>query len=342
MKKVLLNLIALSSLGAMAQTYTAADSITVGDQVNYFVLDSNAANLDATTGAAVTWDYSGITGYPGAPTNLDENILASTSAFASDFPDAYYNDVMAGGTSIFYENYEDSVVAHGYVFVVDGNEVKIKHNIDIMKTLEFPMSQGDSFTDFIEGTIDVDGGTVSFTGEPQEGSVTVSADGTGSMNIGGTIIPDVIRIKLVETLTATVTIPPFPTQTGYVTRTLYSYYDHTNQKLPVFIHANIDVQATGFGGDFQAVYSTVDVTLGVEDNEVNAPTVYPNPASDFINFGSNNIEKIVLTDMSGKVVYTGENLGSFTKMDVSRFKRGTYVLTTVENGKEAIQKVVLK
>jgi len=334
---------ALSSLGALAQTYTAADSITVGDAQNYYVMDSLAANLDATTGTGVTWDYSTITGYPGAPTNLDTIIAAADSPQAASFPNAYYNDVMNGGTSIFYENLDDSVVCHGYVFSVDGNEITIKHDVNIMKTLEFPMNQGDSFTDIIEGTIDVPG--LSISGEPQVGSVTVDADGTGSINIGGTIIPNVIRIKLVETLTATITPPPpIPVQTGDVTRTVYSYYDHTTQSLPVFIHANIDVQATGFGGDFQAVYSTVDVTssAGIEDENVEQPLVYPNPASDFINFGSNSIEKITLTDVSGKVVYVGENLGSFTKLDVSKFNRGTYILTTVENGKEAIQKVVFK
>ncbi|MFT4601814.1 MAG: hypothetical protein ACI857_001997 [Arenicella sp.] len=342
MKKVLLSLLALSSLGAMAQTYIAADSITVGDAVNFYVVDSAAANLDATTGTAVTWDYSTLTGYAGAASNLDTNILAASSAFASDFPGAHYNDIMNGGTSIFYENYPDSVVSHGYVFEVDGNEIIIKHDVDIMKTLEFPMNQGDSFTDIISGTIDVT--NLGISGEPQNGSVTVTADGTGSMNIGGVIIPNVIRIKLVETLTATVTIPPLPPQTGDVTRTVYSYYDHTNSVLPVFLHANIDVQATGFGGAFQAVYSTVDVNgVGIEDNTLESPKVFPNPSSDYIQFAAGNqVEKITLTDISGKVVYAGENLGTFTKLDISKFVKGTYVLTTTENGVQSSQKVVFK
>lgn len=330
----------IAAFSAVAQTYTAIDSITAGDAINYYVVDSSAANLDGTAGTGITWDYSTLTGYPGAATNLDTNILAADSPQAASFPNAYYNDVMNGGTSIFYENYPDSVISHGYVFEIDGNEITIKHDVDNMKTLEFPMNQGDSFTDAISGTIDVP--AFSIAGEPQAGSVTVTADGTGSINIGGVVIPNVIRIKLVETLTATVTIPPLPPQSGDVTRTVYSYYDHTNEVLPVFLHANIDVQATGFGGAFQAVYSTVDVTsVGIETESVAEHKVYPNPTSDYINFASNNqIEEVILTDMAGKVVYEGENLGAFTKLDISKFNKGTYVLTTVEKGVYSTQQII--
>ena len=105
---------------------------------------------------------------------------------------------------------------------------------------------------------------------------------------------------------------------------------------------NWTVSATGFGGAFQAVYSTVDVTsVGIKTESVVEHKVYPNPTSDYINFDSNNqIDEVILTDMAGKVVYEGKNLGTFTKLDISKFKKGTYVLTTVEKGVYATQQII--
>ncbi|MEO9532628.1 MAG: T9SS type A sorting domain-containing protein [Crocinitomicaceae bacterium] len=344
MKKVLLGIFTLSLLSTQAQTITVDDSLSTGHAVQFYVVDSNAVNLDATTGAGVTWDYSSLTGYPGAATNLDTIINASDSPNASSFPLAEYNDVINGGTSIFFENYPDSVMAHGYVFSIDANEVTIKHDVDLLKTLEFPMALGNSFVDSVEGTIDVP--ALSINGEPQEGYATVTADGTGTLNIAGMMIPNIIRVKFVEILEATITIP-FPpyTSTGTVTRTVYSYYDLDNQKLPVFLHAKIDVVATGFGGDYTAVYSAYDVvSSGINpNNNSNFISVYPNPVMNDLIINTNEIiDAISILDISGQTVLTVQPNNVNFKLDVSSLAPGTYILQAKKGESISTEKLIIK
>ena len=344
MKKVLFGIFTLTALTSQAQTITVDDSLSSGAAINYYVVDSNAVNLDATTGSGITWDYSSLTGYPGAATNLDTIINRADSPNAADFPGADYNDIMNGGTSIFFENYPDSVMAHGYVFSIDGNEVSIKHNVNLLKTLEFPMALGTSFVDSVEGTIDVPG--LSISGEPQEGYATVTADGTGTLSIAGMMVPNIIRVKFVEILEATITIP-FPpyTSTGTVTRTVYSYYDLDNQEIPVFMHAKIDVVATGFGGDYTAVYSAYDVVsagLTEKDNE-SLFSVYPNPTvNDLIVNSFDLLDEISIIDISGKTILNVKPTATSFKLNLDGISAGTYIVKARKGEAITTEKLIIK
>lgn len=348
MKKVLLGLSILTGLAASAQTFTIDDTLSAGDSQNYFVVDSNAVNYDAITGSGVTWDYSAITGYSGSPTNLDTVQNASSSPHASSFPAAVYVDNMAGGNQLFFKNYLDSVMVHGYVFDVDTYTITIKHDVDALKMLDLPMNLSDTYTDYVSGTIDVVGAPLPINGEPQDGTVTVTADGTGTLIVGSTTFTNVIRIKLVETLTATITVPPFPTQTGYVTRTVYSYYDLANQNMPVFLHADINVVATGFGGNFTAVYSSVDVApasgAGISTAELEADfTVFPNPTTDFVQVtSSQNTDELNVINELGQVVIRLTNPKSIENINVSTLEKGVYIIQLNKGSNSVTKKLVIK
>jgi hypothetical protein len=249
-----------------------------------------------------------------------------------------------GGTSIFFENYPDSVMSHGYVFSVDADEITIKHDVNLLKTLEFPMTLGSTFVDSVKGTIDVP--SLAISGEPQEGYATVTADGTGTLSIAGMMVPNIIRIKFVEILEATITIP-FPpyTATGDVTRTIYSYYDMDNQKLPVFMHAKIDVVATGFGGDYTAVYSAYDVvSTGLNSAEkTDLFSVYPNPVvKDLIINSSEILDEITIIDISGKkVLSTQPNTQNF-KLNIDDLAPGTYIIQARKGEALSTEKLMVK
>ena len=67
-------------------------------------------------------------------------------------------------------------------------------------------------------------------------------------------------------------------------------------------------------------------SAGVENESLNTVTVYPNPANDQIKIEGiqnlNDIQELVITDLSGAVVLTGENIEN--GIDVSELAKGMY------------------
>ncbi|HPB24628.1 MAG TPA: C25 family cysteine peptidase [Bacteroidales bacterium] len=77
------------------------------------------------------------------------------------------------------------------------------------------------------------------------------------------------------------------------------------------------------------------VITGVEENELSKIEVFPNPAKDIININLNGvkIDKIILTDILGKEIYTISNIGDKPEMDLSALKDGVYFLRFYSDGK---------
>lgn len=324
MKKVVLALCVFSGFGAFAQSYTVNDTLSDGMGHLFWTADSNASNLDGVTGSGVTWDYSTLLGYDGV-SNYDTVKLASDSPDYADYSNADYHDDLAGGASMYFSNYADSVISWGYVFTIDGNTVKIMHDIDPMKMMNLPMNLNDAFSDSIYGNADVYGSAATTAGE-----VNVIADGTGTLNLGSSAFTNVIRIKLVETLETEVTLPPpINTVQGTVTRTVYSYYDLANMKLPVLIHATIDVNSQLFSGGYSAVYSSIEldpIGASVGENEISNLEIYPNPATDIATISSENADELVIMNTVGQVIVTINQPQNKEQIDVSKFETGIYFI----------------
>ncbi|GEQ86446.1 hypothetical protein ULMS_19540 [Patiriisocius marinistellae] len=82
---------------------------------------------------------------------------------------------------------------------------------------------------------------------------------------------------------------------------------------------------------------TVDETLNANSFSINTFTVYPNPASNKINF-SNEVENATLASLTGKIIYQTKMTNS---IDVSYLDKGIYILK-IENGNESlIKKIVI-
>lgn len=109
--------------------------------------------------------------------------------------------------------------------------------------------------------------------------------------------------------------------------------------------------ASGFGADIPSamglkICTASDCLLGINENEEIQGKVYPNPSNDkiTISINSNDSGKLVVTDLSGKVVL--EQKATFengqTNTNISSLENGMYILTiTLENGK-AIQFQIVK
>lgn len=74
-------------------------------------------------------------------------------------------------------------------------------------------------------------------------------------------------------------------------------------------------------------------TSSVFENEIETVNVYPNPASNKVNFdfGNNTIESLTVTDMNGRTITTVSGNNSLVTVDVNGLENGIYFYNAVDN-----------
>ena len=83
--------------------------------------------------------------------------------------------------------------------------------------------------------------------------------------------------------------------------------------------------------------------VGISDNELNAVSVYPNPASELINITSNsNIDNIIIRDLLGKEVMNLNNINHPIQIiDVSNLSNNIYLVEIQSNNNTVMKKITL-
>lgn len=349
MKRILLSTTAvLFAAATFGQTFTSANEPAIGVGNTLYVVDSNVTNYAATTGAGVTWDYSTVLGYSGETRNIDV-IDPSGTTNAADFPTATKAlQIESFLTSYFYGTATERV-SPGFVFEEPTfGEVKAVLDTDEEKVLEYPFDNGDSFTDAFSGTLYFD-----LNGLPQNppcsGTITVEYDGTGTLLLpGSTLVTDVSRIKLRDSINATVTF------IGDVImyRTQYEYYDVANSGLPLFVHTTVEITQPGATEpltEFTLVLSSVeaDEFIGLEENEVSNFSIFPNPTADIATISFNTAGEtatISVFDAAGKKVINTNNVStnSAYSLDVNELVTGIYLVNIDINGHTTTKRLSIK
>ena len=339
MKTPLLLLGICAGVAASAQTIELSDTISTGDAMTYYVLDSNATAYADVTGAGVVWDYNAVGTY-GDPAN-DNNVIDRTaSEFSDDFPGAMYAEEFENSVNTFFTNDPDNnrVIVHGFVFQELSNDFIIKYDTDPLISYTFPMNEGDSYTDDIAGTA-----TVPLAGDIAiSGSAEVTADGSGTLKVAGNEYSNVIRVHTREVSEGVILGSP-----ATITRESYVYYDIDNYNMPIFIHAAV-LAELGAGGDFgfTAVYSKDEPAgfVGVEENTsaLNV-SVYPNPTHDFATVTTvEGTESVVVLNAIGQTVMTINQPMTSEKIDFSNFNKGVYFIQAVKGDATRTEKVIVK
>ena len=343
MKTPLLLLGICASFYGTAQTIELADTISAGNSMDYFVLDSNANAYSAVIGAGSVWDYSEVGGY-GLAANTNDVIMKDASTFATDFPTATYAENFENGVNTFFTNdpTNNQVIVHGFVFQELASDYIIKYDSDPLISYKFPMNLGDSYTDDLSGTAVLPGvGDVDISGE-----AVVTADGTGTLKVGDVEYTNVIRVHTVENTSGLIVV--FGT-TLSVTRESYVYYDIDNYNMPIFIHASI-IAEVGVAGTFgfTAVYSRDEITdyVSVEETiqENTNLSVYPNPATgDFATLTSPaGTESVAILNTLVAVVYTINAPATVETINLSNFAKGIYFVQTTKAGTTKTLKFIVK
>ncbi len=77
----------------------------------------------------------------------------------------------------------------------------------------------------------------------------------------------------------------------------------------------------------------------VEENNI---MIYPNPAENFVNIKAGEPGYIKITTITGKLVYSDNFNNSFTRIDISDFATGTYIIQITTNSETTTQKLVIE
>lgn len=89
-------------------------------------------------------------------------------------------------------------------------------------------------------------------------------------------------------------------------------------------------------------FSVEDLTLGVNQNQIEGLKIYPNPVTNgtfYINTNTDSTKEVVVYDVLGKQVIKTSTTNA---VNVSNLKGGVYIVKITEDGKTATRKLVIK
>ena len=98
-----------------------------------------------------------------------------------------------------------------------------------------------------------------------------------------------------------------------------------------------------WGMNTPAYFCMDEITLsstGVSELANSNISIYPNPANDFVVVKSENNSEIIISDLSGKVVYQNINNRATEKINISSFTTGVYIVTVKNDNSVYTQKLI--
>ncbi|MBW7866712.1 MAG: T9SS type A sorting domain-containing protein [Brumimicrobium sp.] len=355
MKRILLAVSTfLVGTSLMAQApFTQTNAPQVGDATTYFVLDSTAANLDATVGTGVTWDYSGTAAAAPGLTNAASVITPTTAPYSIDFPLATEELVIDNFMTTYTATTSSTLNSKGFIFTSDASgDIVVKFNTGAndANVFNYPYGLNDAVTnDAFTGTATVDGAAIGYGSGPMNldvtGIINTKFDGYGTLKLANNTYTNVKRVKITENATAKYFTVPI----AAIGITQYEYYDHDNSRLPIFIHSKMDFDLSAIGQPVSSrtvVMSIDDPNTSNISSEISGEfKVYPNPATNQLNIvnpSANGETVIVLVDNLGRTVYSTTSNDITTTIDVTSLNKGIYFVNVIEGNTKSVQKIVIE
>lgn len=135
----------------------------------------------------------------------------------------------------------------------------------------------------------------------------------------------------------------------YSARLLDSYGDGwslgpTEHGMEIFSNGTsiFNYPTSNFGTSLTVAAVASTSALNVDQNEVAAFKIYPNPTTGLLNISSESAVDVTVTDMLGKVVFSSTNVSANGQIDLSNLQKGLYVATVSGLQGTVVEKVVLK
>lgn len=338
MKLNLALIFSLITLVNFAQNFSQNNEPLNGESLTLFVCDPSFSNNDDNKGTGVVWDFSTVTSDAGNTSKTLSIQANSNSNFAS-----------TKVTSIpsFLETYWSSDVntkkSQGFVYYTNDNSIgnfDIRFNTNEEKILDYPSSYGATQTDTYSGTFI--NNLYAAGGSPCSGSITSIIDGSGTLILpGNNSFTNVLRHKVTESTTSSITLAPFGLVNVTVNRVQYDYYDLATSTLPLFTHIDISYDAGGIITD-QIVLVLSSIAPGTIPSTASIPeivsqklNVFPNPIKNVFKI-SGDIQigsTLQIIDPNGREVMGLQRIDNTTEIDVSSLISGVYFVN-VFNGED--------
>lgn len=296
MKTTVLFLLGAFSLCSAQTIITKAfNDPAAGDIANYYNVNGTVNNT--ISAGNPTFANGSLTQGSASPTNYT---LPSTSEISA-FPGSTLKMIAAGNT-VFYKSSAAKLEITGLITP----DATLNLSANNGTFISYPAAIGYTETDQAQGTF-----TSSAANGLCRGTITITADASGTLLLGSTTFTNVLRIKSIQAFNlylpndTNFTIP-----IGTVTNTAYSYYDSTH-KYPILssTQAVINVALAGInqttnGAQMIAQNSLAVANTAKKENFI----VYPNPANDFIGFKGNteNYTTANIYSLDGKLIKTSD------------------------------------
>jgi len=308
----------LASFAAFSQNFNQGNEPAIGNQITLHLCDSNANILANTTGNNVTWNFSQIAGIYGVTKTVQLNDATMNPNIASFTGATKVYDI--GGTLLtFFSSTANTRTSQGFIF----NEpslgvVTASWNSNSETLMNYPFALGNTSTDNFAGTVNTTAtGTIPATGDCMTG-----VDGSGTLMLPGNhTYTNVLRYHLMDSAIASV----FGSSANFI-RDVYEYYDFTVGNLPIFLTMTITVNSPLFANSVTLILSKDQPTsfVGLNENSVNAFTVYPNPAENTLQVsGLATDVPYAISNGQGQIVNSGMYAES---IDVTNLASGLYFL----------------
>jgi hypothetical protein len=332
---VILLVILICSGGVFAQAPTihSSEFHVVGDSLVF--QPCNADNFNpGSSGANVTWDFSHVIATGGH--GVQYWVAPSANFNGDSFPAANQSILSPSGIPGVF-TVDDYLQLTSSSLSIRGYEVPdITYYDDAEDFVRFPCTYTNAFTDSFHATISPDGSPQYY----RSGAISVQADGWGTLKLPTGNFTNVLRVKFVENYKDDLT----SMGAGYVyyTSLLYNWY---KPGVKGALLAYDSAWHTNSSGTKMLSYQPgLSGTTGIEQGaSLSSLRIYPNPADHVVTISSPEARyEYSFADLSGQVVASALINEGDTRIDISGFAKGMYLVSVkLSTGNTITQKLIV-
>ena len=311
----------------------------VGDVINQQQFDSVGV-VPKTTGPAQTWDFSTFTSNTVVTVDTYTTVVSTPSAASFPLATIAQNDGNGGYT--YFQSTASAFELNGLA----GSQFAITFTNNATAAM-WPINYLYSNNDTYSGVATA--GTLSGTAN---GTITTTAPGNGVVMLPGSqTFSNCLQLKQINNLKAVVGTFPV-TVTVAVVSTDYTYYNSA-QKFPIITVSYSKQTLTSLAGPTVTTTAKIKINSAVYSgiNELsldNAISVYPNPASSFVNVDLSNKAgqnvSVEIYNQLGQCIRK-ENFGDAAEikssLNIAEMPKGLYFVQTKIGSKSVTKKLII-
>ena len=320
MKKIILSIFTFIGLASNAQLTQANHAPMPGQNFGTYQCDSLNPG---SAGSGVIWNFSTVNIH----TSILKNYIVGTSA-STVYPSANVAVGSATNNTFYYASSSTNLNYYGGNISASGVDASLNYGTPAVFA-SYPMSFGTSTTSATSGTVYV---TSPFpTSFNFTGNCSVLADGTGTLVLPAKTFTNVMRVTTSQTITSSINVNSIN----------YDYYDINISRYPILTIATSTISSLA-GTSTQTtttILNNYDV-VGIKENQNTKIelSVFPNPATNFVNFSTASLEatKVIAIDLTGKTIATEVMEMGKAKLNTSNLASGVYMYQVVDKDNQIL------